>query len=71
MLIWTSLGTLQFNTLQFNEVFALAPQAWAGTSVATTVTLLLLLVGAAAKSRAAPLHVWLPDAMAGPTPGEP
>ncbi|SDG45881.1 NADH-quinone oxidoreductase subunit L [Sinosporangium album] len=33
-----------------------------------TVGTLLLLVGVAGKSAQAPLHTWLPDAMAGPTP---
>jgi NADH-quinone oxidoreductase subunit L len=33
-----------------------------------TVAMLLVFIGAAGKSAMFPLHVWLPDAMAGPTP---
>ena len=57
-----------FHTLNFGPVFAGAPDALIyGGSMVTAVTLFLLL-GAVGKSAQIPLYVWLPDAMAGPTP---
>jgi NADH-quinone oxidoreductase subunit L len=55
----------QFGSLDFGTVFQQAPSA--STAALTTIGLLLL-VGACGKSAQLPLYVWLPDAMAGPTP---
>jgi len=56
-----------FGTLSFQGVFAQAAGMAAGTPVVLWITLALFL-GATGKSAQIPLFVWLPDAMAGPTP---
>jgi NADH-quinone oxidoreductase subunit L len=60
---------LTFGTLNFQEINALVPAtpelAWMG---AITLGTLFLFIGATGKSAQIPLYVWLPDAMAGPTP---
>ena len=56
-------------TLDFLQTFAGAKQDFgASGDTDLTVGLLLILVGAFAKSAQIPLHTWLPDAMEGPTP---
>jgi len=60
---------ITFGTLDFTKVFEAAAklpvEAHAGI---LTAIALLLFVGACGKSAQMPLYVWLPDAMAGPTP---
>ncbi len=58
-----------FGTVDYTKVFALAAAGGAQKygAIATAIGLLLF-VGACGKSAQVPLYVWLPDAMAGPTP---
>ena len=63
VVMWT-----QAQSFQFEEVFHLVETgSWVGPTLVAAA--LLLFLGAMGKSAQFPLHVWLPDAMAGPTPG--
>jgi NADH-quinone oxidoreductase subunit L len=70
-------GVVMFaGSLDYAEVFASADgiaaqniEVFSGTPWnAMTVICILLFIGAMGKSAQAPLHVWLPDSMEGPTP---
>jgi NADH-quinone oxidoreductase subunit L len=62
MLLWAKFG----HRLDYSGIFQFA--SFSADSPYITAACLLLLCGAVGKSAQFPLHVWLPDAMEGPTP---
>jgi NADH-quinone oxidoreductase subunit L len=62
-LIWSTVGALDYET----ALQRLPGAVPVGGAMVTAITLFLFL-GATGKSAQIPLYVWLPDAMAGPTP---
>jgi NADH-quinone oxidoreductase subunit L len=63
LVVWAALGSLNFSTLQ--QSLAANPTA---LGTIASIAGLLIFCGAMGKSAQFPLHVWLPDAMEGPTP---
>ena len=64
MILWITVGSFSFD-----EIFAsLSSGVWDGKTGLLTACGILIFTGAVSKSAQFPLHVWLPDAMEGPTP---
>ena len=62
--LWVTAGQLHLGRLEeIRTFFVLRDQTWWLTIIST-----LIFLGAVGKSAQIPLHVWLPDAMEGPTP---
>ncbi|MCC5877182.1 MAG: NADH-quinone oxidoreductase subunit L [Candidatus Sumerlaeia bacterium] len=67
-LIFWGLGSLSFQTIIHSLTMGEVPNGFGYSGVFITAATLLLFLGATGKSAQIPLFIWLPDAMAGPTP---
>ena len=60
LMVWAAMGSVNFDAIENKLV--------TGTAAISGLAGFLIFCGAMGKSAQAPLHVWLPDAMEGPTP---
>ena len=60
LMVWAAMGSINFDAIESKLA--------TGTATITGLAGFLIFCGAMGKSAQAPLHVWLPDAMEGPTP---
>ena len=58
----------EFGTLNIQEIITRAPEVFDVNNPTMILTTMMLVGGAMGKSAQLPLHTWLADAMAGPTP---
>jgi len=67
LMLWGITGTLAFDQMKagLDAFQMLNPTLWVGV---LSAAVLCIFCGAVGKSAQVPLHVWLPDAMEGPTP---